>query len=346
MNETTDPRAEAGPPRLLDQVRAAIRRRHFSRRTERSYVGWIRRFIVFSGKRHPSDMGAWEITAFLSWLAVERTVSASTQNQALAAILFLYREVLDVDIGWLEGITRAKRPSTVPVVMSREEVTRVLAELDGTARVVATLLYGSGMRLLECLRLRVKDVDFDRNQILVRSGKGGRSRRTLLPGTTKEALAAQIRRVERRHAQDLSRGAGWVELPDALGRKYPSAARSLPWQWVFPATRVYRDEPTGERRRHHLHESAIQRAVRHAVARAGIRKAATCHTFRHSFATHLLEDGYDIRTVQELLGHADVRTTMIYTHVLGRGPGAVMSPADRLEGPAGKHGNSPFHRAT
>jgi integron integrase len=340
------PRNAAGPPRLLDRVRSEIRRRHFSRSTERSYLGWIRRFILFNGKRHPSTMGAGEITAFLSWLAVERNVSASTQNQALAAILFLYREVLGAEVGWLNGITRAKRAPGVPVVLSRDEVSRILAELDGVSRLVASLLYGSGMRLLECLRLRVKDIDFGRNQLLVRSGKGGRSRRTLLPRTARIPLEAEIRRVGRRHAQDLKQGAGWVELPDALRRKYPAAARSLPWQWVFPATRIYRDDESGERRRHHLHESAIQRAVRHAVARAGIRKPATCHTFRHSFATHLLEDGYDIRTVQELLGHADVRTTMIYTHVLDRGPGAVLSPADRLERQAGNLGNSPLDRAT
>lgn len=320
-----------GSPRLLDQVRSAIRRRHYSRRTERSYVGWIRRFVIFNGRKHPGEMGATEIEAFLSELAVDRKVSASTQNQALAAILFLYREVLDVEVGWLDEMIRARPVQHVPVVLSRKEVRRVLSELDGAAHLVASLLYGSGLRLLECLNLRIKDVDFERRQIVVRGGKGGNQRLTLLPASLRSDLEEQIEHARQQYRHDVENGAGWVELPGALARKAPSAARSLAWQWAFPATRIYTDRATGERRRHHVHESTIQRSVKLAVLRSGIHKKATCHTFRHSFATHLLEDGYDIRTVQKLLGHSDVRTTMIYTHVLNRGPSGVVSPADRLE---------------
>ena len=320
----------ARPPRLLDQLRQAIRLRHYSRRTEEAYRGWIRRLIGFHGRRHPAEMGEREVTAFLSSLAVERRVSASTQNQALSAILFLYAHVLGKELDWLEDVVRAQAPPRLPVVLTRAEVRAVLNRLDGPSRLAATLLYGAGLRLLECLQLRVKDLDFGRNEIVVRSGKGGRDRLTMLPGSAKEGLLRHLETVQIQHRDDLRRGAGWVELPDAFGRKYPNARRDWVWQWVFPATRHYVDAATGEHRRHHLHESVLQRAVKIAVLKAAIAKPATCHSFRHSFATHLLEDGHDIRTVQELLGHKDVSTTMIYTHVLNRGGRGVLSPADRL----------------
>src|SRR5437016_9247069 len=319
----------ARKPRLLDRVREALRLRHYSRRTERAYLGWIRRYIVFHAKRHPAEMGAAEVSRFLSSLAVEGRVSASTQNQALAALLFLYGPVLGVELPWLDGLVRAVRPERLPVVLSRDEGRAVLLA-RGTSRLMAVLLYGAGLRLLECARLRVKDLDFAANQIVVRSGKGNRDRVTILPAIVRPALERQLARVRAQHERDLRAGAGWVELPHALARKYPNAGREWAWQWVFPATRIYVDQETGQRRRHHLHESVLQRAVKDAARRAGIAKRATCHTFRHSFATHLLEDNHDIRTVQELLGHRDVSTTMIYTHVLNRGPGGVRSPADRM----------------
>jgi integron integrase len=318
------------PPRLLDRVRAALRARHASRRTETAYVGWIRRYVLFHGKRHPAEMGAAEITQFLSSLAVERNVAASTQNQALSALLFLYRNVLEQELPWLDGVVRAKRPVRLPVVLTRDEVRAVIRELHGSPRLMAILLYGAGLRLLECARLRIKDIDFAANQIVVRAGKGDKDRVTMLPDAVKVDLARHLEAVKGQHEADLRRGAGWVELPWALARKYPGAGRDWGWQWVFPATRTYVDRATGQQRRHHLHESVLQRAVKEAVRRAGIAKPATSHTFRHSFATHLLEDGHDIRTVQELLGHRDVSTTMIYTHVLNRGPAGVRSPADRL----------------
>jgi integron integrase len=320
-------------PRLLDRVREAVRARHYSRRTEKTYVAWIRRYILFHGKRHPSEMGPVEITQFLSWLAVKGKVAASTQNQALSAILFLYRAVLEQDVPWLDGVVRAKRPERLPVVLTRDEIRAVLDRLHGVPRLMGLLLYGAGLRLLECARLRIKDVDFTSNQILVRDGKGHKDRVTMLPGAVKTGLARHLEGVRRQHELDVERGAGWVELPDALKRKYPNAGREWAWQWVFPATRIYAERLTGERRRHHLHESVLQRAVKDAVRRAGITKPASCHTFRHSFATHLLEDRHDIRTVQELLGHSDVSTTQIYTHVLKRGPSGVQSPADRMFGP-------------
>jgi integron integrase len=298
------PAAWAPRPRLLDRVREAIRARHYSRRTEKAYVGWIKRYIFFHAKRHPADMGGAEVTRFLTTLAVDGRVSASTQNQAL--------------------------PIHLPVVLTRDEVCRVLASLDGPSRLIVLLLYGAGLRLLEAAQLRVKDVDVATNQIVIRNGKGAKDRVTMLPLVAKARLIEQIDVVRRQHREDLSRDAGWVALPDALARKYPNAGRELGWQWVFPATRHYVDRVSGQRRRHHLHESVIQRAVKRALRQAEIAKAASCHTFRHSFATHLLEDGHDIRTVQELLGHRDVSTTMIYTHVLNRGPAAVRSPADRL----------------
>jgi integron integrase len=321
-------------PRLLDRVRAALRARHYSRRTEEAYVGWIKRYIFFfHAQRHPAEMGAEEITRFLSSLAVDGRVAASTQNQALSALLFLYRDVLEVDLPWLDGIVRAKRPHRLPIVLTRDEVRAVLQRLEGVPRLMACLLYGAGLRVLECCRLRVQDVDFAANQLVVRSGKGDKDRVTMLPAAVKPDLARHLEGVRRQHQLDLQHGAGWVELPDALARKYPNAGREWAWQWVFPATRMYRDRVTGQVRRHHLHESVLQRAVKAAVRQAGIAKHGSPHTLRHSFATHLLEDGHDIRTVQELLGHRDVSTTMIYTHVLNRGPAAVRSPADRMFSP-------------
>jgi len=325
--------ADAPKPRLLDRVRNAIRARHYSRRTEKAYVAWIRRYIFFHGKRHPAEMGAPELTRFLTSLAVDRKVAASTQNQALSALLFLYREVLEQQVPWLDDLVYAKRPHHLPVVLTPEEVRAVLAEIHGVPRLMAILLYGAGLRLLECARLRVQDLDIARNQIVVRSGKGNKDRLTTLPVAIKPDLMRHLASVRNQHQIDLQAGAGWVELPGALGKKYPNAGREWTWQWVFPATRVYVDRLTGQRRRHHLHESVLQRAVKTAALRAGIPKRVSCHTFRHSFATHLLEANYDIRTVQELLGHNDVSTTQIYTHVLNQGPGAVRSPADRILGP-------------
>jgi integron integrase len=324
------PAAASMKPRLLDRVRAVVRARHYSRRTEGAYVAWIRRYIVFHDKRHPTDMGAPEITRFLSSLAVEGNVAASTQNQALSALLFLYRDVLEVELPWLDGIVRAKRPQRLPVVLTRDEVRAVLRRLEGAPRLMAYLLYGAGLRLLECCRLRVQDVDFASNQIVVRGGKGDKDRMTMLPAVIKPDLARHLESVREQYRRDVECGAGWVELPSALARKYPNAGREWVWHWVFPATRMYVERLTGQRRRHHLHESVLQRAVKHAVWHAGIAKRAGPHTLRHSFATHLLEEGRDIRTVQELLGHRDVSTTMIYTHVLNLGPAAVRSPVDRM----------------
>ncbi|MBI4881352.1 MAG: integron integrase [Planctomycetes bacterium] len=324
--------AHSRPRRLGDRAREAMRLRHLSTRTEEAYLQWMRRYHEFHGGRDPALLGAEHVTAFLSSLATRERVSASTQNQALAALLFLYREVLGLDLPWLDDVVRAKGAVRLPVVLTREEVRAVLGKIDGVPRLMATLLYGCGLRLLECCRLRVKDVDFARNQITVRAGKGNRDRATMLPRAVKPALASQLEGARLQHQQDLETGAGYVELPGGLARKLLSAGREWPWQWVFPATRIYVDRLTGERRRHHLHETVLQHAVRSAVLAAGIPKRATCHTLRHSFATHLLEDGSDIRTVQELLGHKDVTTTMIYTHVLNRGPAGVVSPADRLLG--------------
>ncbi len=329
MNYPTPPLAPQ-KPKLLDRVRQAMRTRHYSQRTEDAYVAWIKRFIFFHAKRHPAEMGEADVTRFLSSLAVDFRVSASTQNQALCALLFLYRDVLQQPLPWLDKVVHAKRPTRLPVVLTREEVQAVLAHLQGTPRLMVTLLYGAGLRLLECCRLRVKDVDFASNQIIVREGKGDKDRVTLLPFAAKADLARHLESVRSQHERDLERCGGWVELPMALARKYPNAGREWAWQWVFPATRIYVHRESGHRRRHHLHESVLQRAVKEAVRRARLAKPASCHTFRHSFATHLLEDGYDIRTVQELLGHTDVGTTMIYTHVLNRGRGGVRSPVDRL----------------
>jgi len=317
------------PPRLLDRVRSAVRLRHMSRRTEETYVAWIRRFILFHGKRHPDEMGTREVVAFLSHLAVEQEVSASTQNQALSSLLFLYRAVLDRQLEGLDAAVRARASRALPVVLSRDEIRAILGELAPRDRLVATLLYGSGLRLLEGLRLRVKDVDAERRQITVRQGKGRRDRRCPFPMRLRRALLDHLGEIERGYRRDRQRGIG-VRLPDALEGKYPRAGTDWSWYWVFPAQRPTVDRRTGELFRHHLHETAIQRAVKQAARAAKIAKRVTCHTFRHSFATHLLEDGADIRTVQELLGHRDLKTTMIYTHVLDTGPLGVTSPADRL----------------
>ncbi len=317
-------------PTLLVRLRRAIRQRHYSRRTEETYVGWVKRFVIFHGRRHPAELGAAEVSSFLSHLATDRHVSASTQNQALSALLFLYRAVLAKDLGELPSLVYAKRSRRLPAVLTRDEVRALLARLSGPKWLVAALLYGSGLRLLEGLRLRVKDVDFASKQLVVRSGKGDRDRVTMLPESIAPALGEHLRKVKVQHERDRADGAGRVELPDALARKYQEAAGEWSWQWVFPATRHYVDPRTGDRRRHHLHESVIQRAFREAVRASGIAKRASCHTLRHSFATHLLAAGYDIRTVQQLLGHRDLRTTMIYTHVMNRGGLAVQSPADTL----------------
>jgi integron integrase len=319
-------------PPLLTALRRAIRLAHYSPRTERAYVAWVRRFVRSSGMRHPRELGASDVTRFLSDLASERRVSASTQNQALSALLFLYRDVLEMPVGWLAGLVRAKRPARVPVVLTKDEVRRVLARLKnrGVVALAAGLLYGTGMRLLEVLQLRVKDIDFGLNQITVRGGKGDRDRVTMLPERLKGPLLHHLAAVRARHERDLAAGAGWVELPGAFDAKSPQAGREWSWQWVFPATRPYEDRDSAELRRHHLHETVVQRAFKEAVRGARLNKRASCHTLRHSFATHLLEAGYDIRTVQELLGHRNVATTMVYTHVLNRGGRGVRSPADSL----------------
>lgn len=318
----------SGAPRLLDQMRERIRVKHYSIRTEETYLHWVKRYILFHHKRHPAEMGAPEVEAFLTHLATTANVSASTQNLALSSILFLYKEVLAVDLPWLEGVTRAKKPQRLPVVMTRDEVRQVLAHMQGTHHLMASLMYGTGMRLMECVRLRVKDVDFARREILVREGKGNKDRVTMLPDSLASALQAHLEKVQRVHAQDCAEGCGDVYLPHALARKYPHAATDWGWQYVFPAATRSRDPRSDAVRRHHVNEQAYQRAIKSAVRDAGINKPATSHTLRHSFATHLLESGYDIRTVQELLGHADVATTQIYTHVLNRGGLAVRSPLD------------------
>lgn len=320
---------KGGEPRLLEQVRQRLRVKHYSLRTEQAYIGWIRRFILVNGKRHPREMGEREVEAFLILLATKKHVAAGTQNQALSALLFLYREVLRVELPWMENVVRAKRPRRIPVVLSRDEVTRLLSAMYGQVWVMAALLYGTGMRLMECIRLRVKDVDFGRGEIVVRDGKGGKDRRVPLPQRLREPLQAAIERAGLLHASDLADGLGEVWLPHALARKYSNAARETGWQYVFPSPQLSVDPRSGKLRRHHVDDSVLQRAVRAARKLAMIDKPATCHTLRHSFATHLLEAGHDIRTVQELLGHKDVATTQIYTHVLGRGAGAVLSPLDR-----------------
>jgi integron integrase len=315
-------------PKLLDLVRSQLRLRHYSIRTEQAYIHWIKQFIIFHDKRHPSEMAEPEISIFLSHLAQDKNVAVSTQNQALSAILFLYRDVLRLALRQIENVERAKKPSKLPIVFTREEVRAVLAHLEGTKWLIVSLLYGSGLRLMECLRLRVKDLDFQYNQIVVRDGKGGKDRVTILPETLKESLFRHLERVKALHQLDLKEGFGQVYLPFALERKYPSASRQWGWQYLFPAPKRSVDPRTGKVRRHHLAENVIQKAVSAAIQKAGIAKPGSCHSFRHSFATHLLESGYDIRTVQELLGHKDVSTTMIYTHVLNRGGKGVRSPLE------------------
>jgi integron integrase len=322
-------------PRLLDRVREGIRRLHYSPRTEETYVHWIKRFIYFSGKRHPLEMGAVEVTAFLNHLASELHVAAATQNQALSALLFLYKEVLAQPLPWLDGLDRAKRPARMPTVLTRDEVKRLLGCMNGTKWLMASLLYGAGLRLRECLTLRVKDVDFGYRQIQVRDGKGAKDRVTMLPQSIVEPLQAHLVKGKALHERDLASGHGDVELPDALARKYPKAPYEWGWKFVFPSGRLSADPRTGAIRRHHVYENYVIRGVKEAVRAARITKHVSCHTLRHSFATHLLEGGYDIRTVQELLGHSDVSTTMIYTHVLNKGGRGVASPLDRL-GPQGE----------
>jgi integron integrase len=316
------------PPRLLDRVRRHLRVKHYSIRTEQAYLDWIKRFILFHHKRHPEKMGEQEIGAFLTHLAADRHVAASTQNQALSALLFLYQEVLERKLDFMDNIERVKRPPKVPVVLTPLEVRAVLSEMEGDCRLMADLLYGSGLRLMECVRLRVKDVDFGYRQIVVRDGKGLRERVTLLPDRLRRSLKLHLARVKELHKQDLARGRGRVYLPFALNRKYPNADRSWVWQYVFPAAKLSVDPRSNETRRHHIQEKNLQNAVKIAVTNAGVTKAASCHTFRHSFATHLLETGCDIRNVQELLGHRDVATTMIYTHVLNKPGLSIRSPLD------------------
>ena len=318
-------------PRLLDRVRAAIRVRHYSVRTEDAYIQWIKRFIYFHNKRHPQEMGEQEITAFLTHLAVERNVAASTQNQALAAILFLYKIVLEKDLEWMDEIVRAKRPVHLPVVLSRKEVSSLLSQMRGTNRLVAEILYGTGMRIMECLRLRVQDIDFEYKQIMVRSGKGNKDRVTVLPEILVDALKGQLAYARGLHEADLKEGFGHVYLPYALAKKYPNAEREWKWQYVFVSGNRSKDPRSGQVRRHHLDEKNIQRSIRNAAGKAGINKHVKTHSLRHSFATHMLEDGYDIRTIQELLGHKDLNTTMIYTHVMNRGGLGVRSPLERME---------------
>lgn len=318
-------------PKLLHSLRSNLRLRHFSPRTEEAYAGWVGRFVRFHGLRHPRDLGVQEIKTFLAHLASERRLGPSTVAQAMAAILFLYREVLGVSVAGLGDLPRPRQPTRLPVVLTSEEVRRVLVQLQGTPRLVGVLLYGSGLRLNEALTFRLKDVDRDRGELRVRRAKGDRDRVTVLPEVLRDPIGRQLDRVRTMHERDCALGPehGWVDLPAALDRKYPGAGRSLPWQWLFPAARRYRHEASGRWRRHHLHESVMQRAMAAAVRASGITKRASCHTLRHSFATHLLESGSDIRTVQELLGHRDVSTTMLYTHVLNRGGLGVRSPADR-----------------
>lgn len=318
------------PRKILDQMRDALRARHMSPRTERAYVRWVVRYVRFHAMRHPAGLGEEAMVAWLTHLASERRLARPSQMQALSAINFLYRVVLGRTVSDLRGVLRATTPKRLPVVLSRDEVQRLLEVLRGEWRLIALLLYGAGLRLMECLTLRVKDVDADRGEIRVRRGKGDKDRVTMLPEAARDLLKEQLDHVRALHARDVASGGGRVALPGALARKAPSWARELSWQWLFPARSRYVDSVTGERRRHHLHETAVQRRVKAGVARAGITKRATCHTLRHSFATHLLEDGYDIRTVQELLGHTDVSTTMVYTHVLNRGRLGVRSPADRM----------------
>ena len=328
MAESVVRMARAGKPKLLEQVRDVIRRKHYSIRTEQAYIDWIKRFIIYHGKRHPGEMAEEEVAEFLTHLARHLNVAASTQNQALSALLFLYKEVLKHEIGWLEKVERAKKPPKLPVVLSRGEVKEIFEHLHGVPKLMACLLYGSGLRLMECVRLRIKDIDFALAQITVRDAKGGKDRITMLPLNMSEPLRRHLLRVKAQHEQDLEDGFGSVHLPFALARKSPKAAREWPWQYAFPSSRLSIDPRNGEKRRHHIAEGLLQSALKRAVDAAVIMKRANCHSLRHSFATHLLSKGYDIRTVQELLGHKDVSTTMIYTHVLNRPGIGVKSPLD------------------
>lgn len=334
MSELVPPVAQ--PPKLLDRVRQACRVRHYSLRTEDAYHDWVRRFILFHKKQHPDTMAEPEVNAFLTHLAVEGHVAASTQNQALSALLFLYEHVLTRPLNRPGGVVRAERPRRLPIILSRAEVQRIFGHLERTPRLIALLLYGAGLRVMECLSLRVHDLDFDRHEILVRHGKGGKDRRTMLPAATADPLRAHLERVKGLADADRAAEVPGVYLPFAIARKYPNAGVTWGWQWVFPSAVLSVDPRTGIRRRHHAHPSAVNRNIVKAVKAAGITKHATAHSFRHAFATHLLEDGQDIRTVQQLLGHASVETTMVYTHVLNQGGLGVRSPADRLLGGPGK----------
>ena len=317
-------------PRLLEQVRDVLRYLHYSYRTEQSYIHWIKRYIYFHNKKHPREMGADQIVEYLTYLAVKRKVSPSTQNQALSALLFLYKQVLKVDLPWLENIKRAKRKKYIPVVFTRNEVKQLLAQFEGTRWLIFSLMYGAGLRLSECIRLRVKDVDFHYRQLIIRDSKGYKDRVTVLPAPLIDPLRNHMTRVKERHELDLKQGYGDVYLPFALNKKYPNADREWHWQFIFPSANISTDPATGRRRRHHVYDRSLQRAMKRALVSAQIHKPAGTHTLRHSFATHLLEDGYDIRTVQELLGHKDVKTTQIYTHVLQKGGAAVRSPLERV----------------
>lgn len=320
-------------PRLLEQLRQRLRTEHKSERTVEAYCAWVERYVRHCGLRHPRELGAADVQQFLNHLANDRRVASATQNQALSALVYLYRKVLELELPWLDGLVYAPRRPRLPVVLDRQEVAAILSHLHGTTALIGHLLYGAGLRLLECLQLRIKDVDFTRSAITIRSGKGGKDRQTMLPVPIRTSLLQHRNQVEDQHRKGLTTGAGWVALPRAFATKHTAAGRDWPWQWLFPATRTYRHPETRQLRRHHFHESAVQRAVREAVLRARITKRASCHTFRHSFATHLLEDGYDIRTIQKLLGHSDVRTTMIYTHVINKGPHGVRSPLELLPPP-------------
>lgn len=327
MPENTSINSE---PKLLDQVRGKIRLKHYSIRTEQAYLDWIKRFILHFDKEHPKNLGAENVEQFLTYLAVEGKVAASTQNQAKSALLFLYREVLGIELPWLDNIAQAKAPKRLPVVLTRAEIQAVLSRLQGTHWLIANLLYGTGMRIMECLRLRIKDIDFSRKEILIRDGKGFKDRVTMLPESLINPLREHLKLVKILHDQDLASGYGSVYLPNALAKKYPTAARDWGWQYAFPTKGMSVDPRSGETRRHHVQDQTVQRAVKQAARDANLVKPATPHTFRHSFATHLLEGGYDIRTVQELLGHSDVSTTMIYTHVLNKGGKGVISPLDNF----------------
>ncbi len=327
---SANPDGQKHAPKLLDQLREALRARHYARRTESTYCQWVKRYIFFHKVRHPKEMAEPEINAFLTHLAVKEKVSASTQTQALSALLFLYRHVLGQEIGSLGNIIRARKPKRLPVVMTRDEVREILHCLSGDKKLMAALLYGGGLRLMECLRLRVQDLDFGRCEIVIRDGKGGKDRRTMFPETLAAPMQEHLAGVKLRHDKDLAEGWGKVSLPHALERKYPNAPWQWRWQWVFPQENRWKNTKAGEEGRHHIHETLLQRAIKEAVSKADIVKRIGCHTFRHSFATHLLEDGYDIRTIQELLGHKDVSTTMIYTHVLNKGGQGVRSPFDAL----------------